>query len=41
MKSKTFNSHKLNDIKYEQKYLFLNCPKCHEIPHISFDNNCP
>ena len=41
MKTKTKKVQKPFDIRYNQKYLFLNCPKCHKIPYLSFNNLCP
>ena len=41
MKTKTKKVQKPYDIRYNQKYLFLNCPKCHKIPYLSFNNLCP
>jgi len=41
MKSKTTNSQKSHEINFIQRYLFLNCPKCHEIPFLSFNNLYP
>ena len=40
-KTKTKNVQKPYDIRYNQKYLFLNCPKCHKIPYLSFNEEIP
>ena len=32
-------SPKLYDITYENKYLFLKCPKCNKIPYININEN--
>ena len=41
MKMSNKNSQKIYDITYNQKYLFLNCPKCSDIPYISFNKQHP
>ena len=41
MKKNCKNSKEIYDIIYNQKHLFLNCPKCSEIPYISFNNHYP
>ena len=41
MKMPNKNSQKIYDITYNQKYLFLNCPKCRDIPYISFNKQHP
>ena len=37
----TKKSKEIYDIKYNQKFLFLNCLKCNEIPYLSFNSQHP